>query len=702
MIDVKKLVTAFLILGSAAAGSSLILATVGAPASSSVTPVAAEQDTGAAAAPTALIGSNAFLPQSSGGTQDTGVDYASLPLVSDSADPSNLTDTLADAFVNGTIKANPSGLQDDGSGNAALASPDLQAVALAVASTTGADKMKLPDWALEADAQAIKKTTDSAANVSSYSDLLNNILNKRFVSTGVGDLVSGQNPDSSRAGYVKDQVQGALDDTLGLTTPASLVDFQKSLVKILVYQKNMLALAASVGNDPVKASLTLQSQESDYTAALSDFQNQMQAAQKIDGFSLMRMKTVQEKGPVAFIKNLFGIPTAHALFGLGDIVFDPAVFGRMILDYVHNIILQILKNTLIALVQRKVLSWVQGSGAPRFITSWATDLINSYEQTALNAIDSKMSCVYPGYAGNLQLTLTLFHRPVGAGNEVCANTFQAALGGNTFNQFLNNFSNGSWLAYGANTLPSGNYGLGLHFLSQTVDLTASNQQEAAQAKAVANQGQKGDQVCPDGSNPNGTRQVCVASDGRTHGAPCLAGEKTVTVPNNGYCATGATGDPRVTTPGLYTGFSVNTALDSNPKLITAANDIVGLLSALTTSLLNSLANIAINAATGAVNGGIGTVPPGGIQGGGAPPPPIPLACSPTSQVVSSTIAASLGATGGTNDASGNPPVYSWASPPATPGAGYIYNPVYNFPGIYTVTLTDNTGDAPATCRVVVQ
>ena len=56
-----------------------------------------------------------------------------------------------------------------------------------------------------------------------------------------------------------------------------------------------------------------------------------------------------------------------------------------------NTLLQILKNTLIAIIQQKVLAWVQGSGAPRFITNWGATLVNAAQTNAINAINRDMN-----------------------------------------------------------------------------------------------------------------------------------------------------------------------------------------------------------------------------------------------------------------------------------------------------------------------
>lgn len=734
MVDVKKLITGFLIVGSAAAGSGLILATINLPSAS---PVAAPQIAGVTSGTQSPVGENAFVQQADTQSGFPTIDTSAIPLANASSNdpkdnPSNLTDALAGAFMNGVAAANPSGPQTDDSGNPAIASPDTQAIAMAMASTTALNDLNVPDWNIEAESQAIKTTNDATSgSVSQYSNALNDIVSSHFIDTGIVAMVNAQNEDPAKAPYIRSQIAGALGDTLGLSVPAPLVNLQKSMVKVLVYEKNILALLNNVNNDPVKTSLILSDEENNYNTAVQDLSKQMQNAATVQGFSfgITPSGASGHNGAVALFDAVTGIKTAHAQW----LTFDASSFGEWLLKFAKDIALQILKNTLMALIQKKVLAWVQGSGAPRFITNWATTFVNAYTQSALSAINSQMACVYPAFVPQLRLTLTAFYKP--ASNNVCANTFQAALGANTFQQFYNNFANGGWVAFGASMLPSGNYYDGLAFQAQVVDQTAQNQKQAAIQKATANNGLKGDEVCADGSNPNGDAAQCSAADGSNdynvdpdcgtgkwdpasatcidsngdHVTPdnwgCAAGDRVVVEPNGGQCADGS--EPTVTTPGTFTGLGVNSALDSSPKLVAAANDIVGLLNALASSLLSSLANTAINAATTAVNsglnGGIASVPQSAIQGGGtSTAQTLALTCNPPTQNASTTFPVTFGAVGGTNDASGNPPNYFWSATTGDTGSGAIFSVSSSFPGTYIISLGDSTGDATTTCRVIVQ
>lgn len=705
MIDVKKLITGFLILAVAAVCSGLIfsLASRSAPAAS--VPQAAI---------TATIASssiNAFLPTED--TQPSDEYVATATLAATSSDPNNLTDALATAFVNGVADANPNGPITD-NGQSVIAHPDETAIADQVVSVPSLANFTPPDWDFEAESQPIKYATSSSEqSIANYSQSLSEVINTGLIASNVQTIVSNPTPDPSQANFVASQMEQTLSDAIALPVPKPLTAFQESLITMLVYEKNELQLAANVGDDPVKTSLILQDEETKYDAAVQNFQTQLQNASALQGFSFGTGPQGQESSAVSFLDGALDIQTAHAQW----LTFDASDFANWIESFAKNIALQILKNTLIALIQRKVLAWVQGSGAPRFITSWGTTLISSYEQSALNAINSQMSCgTFPAFIPQIKLTLGTFYQP---GNNACANQFQAALGANTFQQFQNNFQNGGWVAFGASTLPSGNLYSSQFFAAQIAENTAQNSKQATLAKATAAQGQKGDEVCDDGSDPNnGEHTVCENPDGPDYtintsssydqgNETCGAGDTPVVYANDGVCSDGT--EPTVTTPGVFTGFGVSSALDSSPKLVTAANDITGLLNALLGSLLNSLASLAVNTAANGVNnalsgsGGITSIPPTAIQGGGTSTiATVPLGCNPLTQTVSSTFPATLGAVGGTLDADGNPPTYNWASSDGQDSTGYIFSPIYDTPGTYTVTISDSVPtDAPATCTIIV-
>jgi hypothetical protein len=527
-------------------------------------------------------------------------------------------------------------------------------------------------------------------------------------------------------------VQGTLQDTASLKTPSAAEAYQKSLLTYLVYQKNMLQLYTLAQTDPVKASLVFQQEDQKFSLAKQSLLNQAQDLES-NFLSLQQTSPIQHGNILlSFVNNTFGIPEAHAFFP----VFDPATWaligsedateiGDQLEAILKNTLLQILKNTLIAIVQQKVLTWVQGSGAPRFITNWGTTLVNVAQTNAINAINSDINsgCVYSTFAPQVTITLKAFYTP--SNNSACANLFQASLGANSFQQFYNSFSNGGFVAFGASTLPSGNpYGTDF-FEAQKSDVAYRNQQAATTLQTQASQGFKGDAICDDGSSPSGNTTVCEDSNGiydtntSFNAQQCPTGDKLVTIPNNGLCTDGT--QPIVQTPAAVTGFTLQNTTGATYGQISAANDIVGLLNSVMSSLVLGLANAAVNGAGQLVNQTLSSVNPSSITSGATTPAPapVPLACDPLIQTVpplsatgaplagyaiapTSTAPVSLSASGGRLDVNNNPPIYYWSDSNGATSTGPLFSDTFTIPGTYTVTLGDSTGDASTTCTVIQQ
>lgn len=730
MIDVKKLITGFLILATAAVFSGLIFSVINlAPTATSNT--APQVAIGGSAA---ANNGNAFLPTETQ-VQETAAalapELASSTMMVSSTDPTNLTDDVAAEFVNGVVAANPTGpTGTDSNGNPTFNTPDVNAIASGIAESTTTQALQIPDWDTEvASIPVTIVATSSAAALTSYGDAINGILNDHL-NAQVQSIASDQTDaaTASDVSYVESQVQSALQDAASLKTPAPAAGYQKSLLANLVYEKNMLQLYTLAQTDPVKASVIFDQEDTKFSAVQQNFANQ---AQELTSGYLSLEQTPQKPQNgmlLSFVDNTFGVPEAHAFFP----VFDPATWALISSNewtniqsqleaILKNTLLQILKNTLIALIQQKVLAWVQGSGAPRFITNWGTTLVNAAQTSAINAINSDITsgCVYSAFAPQVMVTLKAFYTP--SANSACANLFQASLGANSFQQFYNSFSNGGFIAFGASTLPSGDpYGTQF-FEAQKSDVAYRNQQAATVLETQTSGGNTADKICDNGSKPGGNSTVCEDSSG-AYGLPgpngqCSTGEKTVTISNGGLCADNT--QPITVTPAAVTGFVLQNAIGATTQQITAANDIVGLLNSVMSSLVLGLANSAVNAAGKLVNQTLSSVNPSGITSGAATTPPqqIPLGCDPSTQTIPSvsagattptgsvattTAPASLSATGGTLDANNDPPIYYWSDSNGATSTGPLFSDTFLTPGTYTVTITDSTGDAPATCTVVQQ
>lgn len=713
MLDVKKLITGFLILTLGASMAAWILSNTNGP--QGVAGVSVNQNIA-----TPSLDNNAFYPSQN-------VDVP-VPFIG-TASSTNMTDGVANAIVNGLIAANPNGPQQDANGSTTFTPPDPQALADALQNEPALQKnFVAPQWDQEvAQLQNhIKTVADSSSTELAYLNSFNDIINKQLVESGIQNavtkLAADNSSDNSGAPSVFTKAGSAIFSMLtGITTvpvPAPFSALQKSFIKLLVYEKNFYLLVQNIQqdpSDPTAAVITLQYEADNYNQALQDFNDQ---AQKISLLA-MRANNADVNPVTALINKIFFVNTAEAFFA---IVHDPIHTAETVLGISSNtasqwgvffsklaqdMLLQIGKNILMALIQQKVLAYIQGSGAPRFITSWATDLVNAGEQSALSAINKNFACinvntVYP----RIQIILNALYKQ---NNNACAATFQSQLSSVNLKDFLNNFSSGGFVTFGQTMLPSNNFYGGLFFTAQSAGQASQQSKNVFSLKSTAAQGYRSSQVCADGSNPNGfycwsTTQNNVGYNPAPGATGCNPGYGAV--PNNGDCATG---EAIVTMPGVVNSQALGEALGGSPKLVAAANSIAGLVNAAAQSLLMGLVNAGVNAATNLVNGalqgdnGIMSIDPNSISNlsasstvGSA------LSCLPTNASVEEPgLATSFAGFGGTYDLNGNPPTYTWTSSDGTSGTGSTFNVTYNTLGTYTITLSDAVGDAPTTCMATV-
>ena len=728
MIDVKKLISGFLILAAAAVGSGFILSFAGNFTSSKTDQTAGPTIVGinnTLNTPATLGGANAFVDTGSlqGNAAEMLSDITSTSTAAAAIDPNNLTNTFADSFLNGLVAANPDGASVDSSGNPNFNAPNTQAVAMALSSDPTFQNFKTPNWDAEAQLQAIKTIpTASQDDITQYNNSLNAIFEKYFVATNLENVVNSQNGDPTQAAYINSQLQGALGELSNVKTPTSFAGFQKSLVKVMVYEKNSTEIAQNANIDPIKTALIMQGEQSKYSAALSDLSSQMKKA-SAQGLSLG--STTNTK--TSFIASILGVQTAHAQW----ITFDPSAFGQLLLQYLNDTILQILKNVLVQLIQQKVLTWIQGSGAPRFVTDFGSQLVNSFQVAASNSIDNLVTTCLPSYQA--PMVKMLISTPAVAQKSSCLEQFNGQLNNNLQN-FYNNFGT-NLTNYVSLFQPGGNvWSLSVQVRDAAVT-TGSQSAQAKQTQTVAQQGWKGSVVCSDGSNPdNGTHYTC-PDGGTLNGNMCdmdsgLLSENAILQQNGGTCADGST--PKTTSPGQVTGQGFFSSLKSGAENITSANNIAGILNALLSSLLNSLAQSAINYSTQALNGalsGSGGGSDSGVVGTtltSSSTPQAGVQCLPSvSPVIMSTStkmgAATLSAGGGsidtacaekhncpTTENSDGTPHYSWLAPGSLEAAngnvlsGSSLAFTYSATGTYFVTVTASTDNSTSTCEIDVQ
>ena len=720
MLDVKKLIVGFLILALGASMSAWILS--GATNNSSVVSVAQNP----AAQP---LTNNAFTETTSSVPDDVAALLeGQLPSSTEAAlnDPNNLTAALGNSMLDGLISANPDGIQTDSDGNGEISQPDDQAILAELSGNQAAQNLSVPNWDAEVVADQAKIRTSPTSSYQSMADYLNSfsdINNKYFVQSGlqqIADDASTTDPsdlvvDPTVITTANSMIPLALVGAMQLKVPAPFAAFQKSWIKLLVYEKNTAASLNIISTDPARAVLTFSLEQNNYDAAIAEFSTTFQKVLKEENLSVGSSNGIEKDGLAVFVNNIniFSIKTAQAV-GVGVPVYDPVVqaavhagtasqssvgWGTFFKNLAIDIGLQILKNTLIAQLQSHVIKWIQGSGAPMFVQNWADDFANAAIMSATNYINSNFACIGTTQLPHIQLIMNAIYKP---GNNVCAAQFASNLSQANLTSFLNNFQNGGFLTFSQTLMPSNDFYGGLFFTAQGAGQAAKQSQSLFSVKTTAQQGFKGVEICADGSNPNGAHSVAFVG-------PLAPGESApppTTVANNGLCNNGQ--PPTTQSPGQSTGMMLNQSLGTAPKLIAGATTIDGIINAFTISLINALASTLVTTASGAINGEINTlstVNTSALDAAGAATTAASsslsttLSCTPASQSISQDSEAVLFALGGTYGTSGNEPNYTWTSSDGQVGAGEEFDIICNDPNACTITLSDDAGDSSATCLV---
>jgi hypothetical protein len=726
MPDLKKIITGFLILAAGASSSALILSNIGSQPSTNNAAQNANQVAAATSSP--ILSGNAFYP-----SQDIATNPDESEAATSTDDPNNLTDGMADALANSIVAANPNGIQTDANGNPQVATPDNQTIAAALQNEPAFQNVTVPDWDAEAAALQgqIKIVPFTLAGVTTYITNFDDIVNKQIVKTGLSAMANAGSMPTDEPAVIASGASAAsnmLAAALTVPTPTPLVDFQKSFIKLLVYQRDEAQLVQEDSQDPEMTASILQAKSDDYQQAIQDFNDQGNKLKS--AFSTGENTAGPQGGLLSFLDSFFSVHKAQAqglpviapltnfLESLGIAQDTASKWAVYLAGVAKDMALQIGKNLIMALIQKKVLAYIQNSGAPRFVTNWGTEAVQAGEMSAVNAINQNFACISKsGPFSGVQVVLNAIYKP---GNSVCASTFGSNVaGGITPQQFYNDFSNGGFVAFGQTLQPSNNFYGGLFFAAQAAGQASQQGTSLFNLKTNSAQGYRSSQVCDDGSNPNGTGMTCVNGAGQDYypnkGGECNPGDFSIPEPNDGTCSDGT--EPTLTMPGIVNKDTLDKALGGSPLLVSAANSLAGLVQFAANDLLMGLVNQGIQSASQAVNGALQG--DGGITGfasssiTAANTSTYPTAaestelfCGPSvenlqiSPTQPSTPAA-FTAGGGTYDLNANPPNYFWSStgPDGTiTGTGSIFNLTYTMVGTDTVTLSDSVAnDTPATC-----
>jgi hypothetical protein len=522
--------------------------------------------------------------------------YSTISL-NDEFEPSgNLTDDFASYAAREIVKANPNGPEIDENGQN-ITIPDIENLTTNFATNT-LSKINLPDWDKEVN-DAINKTKfaddDSTNTLAEYLDnfneisqlevINNNLLNKFEPNTDASPEII------SEAAYEK--ILNVFNKISNLTVPKKAENFHKNLIKLLVYQKNLLSVYQKINTDPLYVFYSIQKNQPVIDLSLENIKNE---SEKI------KNDLINQNNSSNTIKNKFGfinififkIQKANAF-----IVHDPintavnagtkvtvwAQLAHILMEWGRKIATEILKDQLIHRLVQQTIRWVQGGGKPQFVTNWQQFLSDSASAGAGQALSE----IYPRICQPFRPLVQVAFQNVGS---VYDNYVTCTLGDivNNLKEFYNDFKYGGWIAYGQVLNPQNNFWGELIITNDIVMQQAAQKKEAEQNDVQASKGFLSMKKCVKEKKSSLSMDMAIiAAKLPNTTLQCGPVDKPGLVIPAGTCLVTTCEQYENTTPGGLAADITSQAVGNSPiARIVNAQDIAALVSALVNSGLNKL------------------------------------------------------------------------------------------------------------------
>ncbi|MBU6500462.1 MAG: hypothetical protein KGJ89_01360 [Patescibacteria group bacterium] len=520
----------------------------------------------------------------------------------------NLTHDFADSFARQIVLANPSGPQQTADGQTSLNMPDQTSLLNQLTGAPEIQTLQAPDWIAEAKALTVNISDDnSVAAKERYITELDNIFNQ-YTTNQVITAFLEKDPTTANPSElqpVAETLAKAASSTQSITIPSTLVGFHKSLLAAIVYEKNFADMGVNVEttDDPVKTYLIAQAEKNVLPTVASDLQTEFEKA------GLQKSLSVHQEtktGVLAFINQLIGVKTAYADY-TGPIRLGTQI-SSLINDIVTNIwkiieqaLILVLRTQLVNTIQQAMVKYVQGSGAPKFITNWLNYQAKAFDTAAAQSLTMSVARGDPSFSGLVGKMLNLT-----ALNATPKSDLRLVL--TDANAFYGDFSRGGWNGFGAMLRPNNNF---FGFLSLAHDKQLSDAAAALNSqvnRAVAGQGfpgtdtgggiSSGGDCLPysasydvnDITGQSQTDAVNTITANVNNEIQAGYTQTQLTTCTNGTCSAEVCKTPSlskqlITTPGATIGNKLSSALGGDIHLSANANAVAGFLASFINGLI---------------------------------------------------------------------------------------------------------------------
>lgn len=434
--------------------------------------------------------------------------YATISLQDEFQPSGNLTDDYASYAAREIVKANPNGPQIDESGNQNINVPNIDKLSTEFTDNV-ISKVNLPntkDWDNEVEniISKTKFTEEISTNtIISYFKNFADINQKNFKFDNLTKNLDSNYSDPEIIINSQEQsIYNVINEFKNVEVPKIALDFHKSFIKFLIYQKNLLQISHKLNNDPIYIAYFTNNIESDYNKVIEDFNNKYN--------ELLKKKISILKTQNNLFSSFFSINKAQAFF-LPDFVIEvgPLLhltsilvansvqqtiishlsFARRMLEWFKKLLTEILKDKLIHRLVNQVIRWAQGGGKPQFITNWKGFLGNAFSQGVGDALQQ----IYPRICQPFRplLQIAFQNQQTDEKNVYC--TLDRIV--NNLKDFYDDFKYGNWIAYASVVHPNGNF-FGQFILAKDIALKKGlEEQESQKNDAQASKGFLSAKVC---------------------------------------------------------------------------------------------------------------------------------------------------------------------------------------------------------------
>jgi len=592
----KKLVSAFLLIATITGSGAFLFSQFFLTLSSSEDTQSAEDG---------LLRENAFVepvPEFPLAIPDNSVQElsdADLPPVPET---DNLTEQFAAELAREFLRSNPRGPQAGSEGERILTSPGdavIEDIILKGMNAHARAELKHPS--VPPDPKRIIRDP-SPDDLAVYLARVDRLVRENFVTPRLIPSLATSPSSENTLNAARTAVEATLIELQDADVPESLLGLHTNLLKLLSYQNEDVSRA--MGNDPLRAYYAFASRDTTYTNTLQAVMREAEKAKKIFDDA-----TARAPMPRAPLMGLFSVPTAHAIGGVGDIVFDPAAMAQSLEEFflwLKDMLLQILiqqvKTQIIQRMVAQIVNWIQGGGKPQFVSDWKGFL----EDSKQNVIGGVIQQVAPGLCSPFRGFVSGALKPIPQQRllepPVTCTLDQVV---SNIKGFAKDFSQGGWAGYFAVLQPKNNP-WGAVLLTQQLALRAASKEEESKTnEGISGGGFLSTKTCvsPQTVPVRGTSQADSNCDPSQQSCAGTAGPteselKSIPdyVPGSARCSGGACTSYQicapngwqVTTPGNTVANVTNQAITSPIPNIIGAEDIGAIISALIDSALNKL------------------------------------------------------------------------------------------------------------------